>query len=127
MPITKSAHKALRSSLRKAEVNRRIKSQVKTMIDAVKAQPTQENLSRVYSAIDRAVKNNTFHRNKGARLKAGLIRLLPKTEMGKKLEVTKKTAKKVVPKKATQKAVAKKAPAKKSAPKAKTSKSVSKK
>lgn len=108
MPITKSAHKALRSSLRKAEVNRRIKSQVKTMMDAVKAQPTQESLSRAYSAIDRAVKNNTFHRNKGARLKSALIKLLPKAEMGKKLEV----APKVQPKKTAKKAPVKKVAAK---------------
>jgi len=116
MPITSSAKKALRGSLRKAEVNRKIKSRVKTMIDKVKAEPTQANLAEAYSAIDRAVKGNIFHRNRGARMKAQLSKLLPKTEMGKKLKrqvvKTKKTKKSAKAKKVTKK-IAKKPVAKK--------------
>lgn len=76
MPLLKNAIKALKVSQRKAEVNRRVKSQTKTAIDTFKAQPTAENLSTAFSRIDRAVKNNIFHKNKAARMKSSLSSLL---------------------------------------------------
>lgn len=137
MPILTGSKKALRSSLRKAVINRRIKSQVKTAIDSYKAQPTQANLAEAMSTIDKAVKGHIFHRNKGARLKGQLSKLLPKNEVGKKLikkaaarpvkkhAKTAKSTKKAAPKKAVKsvkpkaakktavKSTAKKSPAKK--------------
>ena len=109
MPITKSAKKALRGSLRKAEVNRRIKSRVKTVIDKFKTEPTQTNLTKAYSAIDRAVKGNIFHRNKGARMKSRLAKFLLAKGVSKKVEKVKKTAKpkKSVAKKSTIKKIVK--------------------
>ena len=71
MPILQNAKKALRSSQRKAEVNRRIKSRMKTMMDKVKAEPTPENLRNAYAAIDTAAKR-VIHPNRAARLKSQL-------------------------------------------------------
>lgn len=76
MPILPSAKKALRASRRKAQVNRQIRSQVKTVRDRVEAEPTQENLQTAYSTIDKAVKKNVFHQNKGARIKSQLAKLV---------------------------------------------------
>ncbi len=75
MPITKSAKKALKQSRKKAVFNRRIKSKVKQVIQAFKKKPTKENLKEVYSALDKAVKRNIFHKNKAARLKSKLSKL----------------------------------------------------
>jgi ribosomal protein S20 len=78
MPILKNAKKALRVSKRKAEFKRPVKSRVKTMSDKMKKEPTADNLSSAFSAIDRAVKKHIFHRNKAARLKAQMSKLIAK-------------------------------------------------
>lgn len=76
MPLLHNAQKALRSSQAKAVINRRIKSQVKTSMDAVKAKPGSETVSAAFAALDRAAKRGLFHRNKVARLKSQLSRRL---------------------------------------------------
>lgn len=75
MPILKNAKKALRSSKRKAIVNSRVRSRMKTAVDAVKAASSVETISEAYSRIDRAVKHNLIHKNKAGRLKSQLSKL----------------------------------------------------
>ena len=70
MPLLKNAKKALRASIRKAKINSRSRSQVKTATKAVTAGADKETISTAYSAIDRASKRNLIHRNKAARLKS---------------------------------------------------------
>lgn len=77
MPILKNAKKALRVSRRKTLINRRVKSMVKTIVDKMKLEPTAQNLKEAFSAIDTAAKSNIFHRNKAARYKSQLSKLLP--------------------------------------------------
>lgn len=109
MPILKNAKKALRVSKRKTVINSRIKSRMKTLVDAFKKAPTMESLSAAYSAVDTAVKKNIIQKNKAARLKSQLSAVLPKGEAGtkvtkkavsvaKKAKKTTKTAKKAVKK-----------------------------
>ena len=93
MPILHNAHKALRVSKRKAASRQPIKSKVKTMTDAMKSKPTGENLSSAFSAIDRAVKRNIFHKKQGARLKSHLSKLIQTGEST--AEVTKVAKSKV--------------------------------
>lgn len=76
MPILKNAKKALRSSQKKAEVNGRIKSMLKTMTDKMVKTPTQEVLNLAFSAIDKAKKRNVIHANKAARLKSRMSKLV---------------------------------------------------
>ncbi|HKY74055.1 MAG TPA: 30S ribosomal protein S20 [Patescibacteria group bacterium] len=78
MPILAHAKKALRQAIRRTVFNRPIKSRVKTMSDLVKKTPSLDNLKKAYSAIDTAVKRNIFHKNKAARLKSQLSKLLAK-------------------------------------------------
>ena len=77
MPILKNAKKALRSSQRKALVNRRVRSRAATALKVVRKEPTLEGVKAAFSAIDRAVKSHMFHRNKAARLKSQISKLLP--------------------------------------------------
>lgn len=86
MPILQNAKKALRSSQKKAVYNQKVKSKVKNMIDKMKKEPSVEALNNVFSAIDKAVKRNIFHKNKAARLKSQMSKLL-KVEA----KITKKT------------------------------------
>ncbi|HSW89860.1 MAG TPA: 30S ribosomal protein S20 [Patescibacteria group bacterium] len=76
MPITKSALKALRQDKKRAIMNQPVRSRVKSSMDAVKAAPKLETLSSAFSALDRAVKRHIIHRNKAARLKSQLSKLV---------------------------------------------------
>jgi small subunit ribosomal protein S20 len=76
MPILQNAKKALRATARKTEYNQQVKSRAKTMMDKVRKEPTKENLSSSYQAIDKATKRKVFHANKAARLKSQLARLV---------------------------------------------------
>jgi len=76
MPILKNAKKALRASERKTIANGQIKSRLKTAVDSMKKSPTAEKLSSAFSAIDRSVKKNILQKNKAARIKASLSKLL---------------------------------------------------
>lgn len=76
MPLLQNAKKALRVSKRKNLVNQQIKSKMKTSVDAMKANPSQENLDKAYETIDMAAKRNIIHYNKAARHKSQLATLL---------------------------------------------------
>jgi small subunit ribosomal protein S20 len=122
MPILANAKKALRASKRKAVVNNRIRSRVKTSMDNVRKDPSQESLKEAYSAIDIASKKNVIHRNKAARLKSQMAKLdnkkTGKQEDKKKPAAAKAKASKKAVKKETKKPAAAKASANK--PKAKS-------
>ena len=120
MPLLPNAKKALRVSKRKTVVNSRVRSIVKTMVDKVKKSPTAENLRSAYSSVDTAVKQNLIHKNKAARVKAQLSKLVKPAKKAEKVAVAKvatTTAKKAAAKKTTKKAAPKKTTAKKTAKK----------
>lgn len=76
MPILRNAKKALRVSKKKTELNRVIKSQVKTAVTKAKKASSDATLSKAFSAIDKAVKKNILHRNKAGRMKSQLSKLV---------------------------------------------------
>lgn len=76
MPILKNAKKALRSSKRKAVVNSRTRSKMRTAVAAVQTSATKETVSEAFSRIDRAVKKNLIHKNKAARMKSQVARMI---------------------------------------------------
>lgn len=78
MPLLKHAKKALRASARKTEFNKQVKSRIKTEVALMKGQPDNNQLGKAFSAIDKALKRHLLHRNKAARMKAQLSRLLTK-------------------------------------------------
>ena len=82
MPITKSAKKALRVSLRKKAVNDRTKKVLKEGSKAVQKLATAKqwkeakaSLSTAYSVIDKAVKKGVIKKNTAARKKARLSKI----------------------------------------------------
>lgn len=72
MPVTRTATRALRKSLRKQTVNVRRKKTMKTAVKSLIKTPSVKNLSEAYSQIDKAVKNNLVQKNKAARMKSSL-------------------------------------------------------
>ena len=105
MPILANAKKALRVSKKKTLINKRVKSLLKTFVDKVFKSPTAENASEAFSRVDKAVKKNVIHKNKAARMKQQISKVVA----GKAPVAATKT------KAAVKKTAAKKKPAKKSA------------
>lgn len=76
MPLLRNAKKALRQSYARAEVNQKLKSRVKTALDAAKSKPSNITLGTAFSALDKALKHHIFHANRVARVKSQLSRLV---------------------------------------------------
>jgi small subunit ribosomal protein S20 len=95
MPISLSAKKSLRKSLKNNKENVLFKNKVKLTIKNFLAKPTEESIKEAYSMVDKAVKKGIFHFNKGSRLKAKFARQL---KSGETTKVVVKKAKKSVKK-----------------------------
>ena len=83
MPNTKSALKAMRSSLRRFENNRGIRARLKTLekafltdVEAKNAEEASNSLNKVISAYDKAAKTNVIHWAKADRKKSRLMKRL---------------------------------------------------
>ena len=85
MPITTSAKKALRQSIRRRERNieksegyKRAIKDYKKLVAAKKPGEAKTALQKVYKALDKAAKTNVISKNKASRLKSRLAKLLSK-------------------------------------------------
>ena len=83
MPITKSAKKALRQSLKRREQNlarmRKLKSVIKDFKKSLQEkniEEAQKKLALVYKALDKSAKINLNKKNKASRLKSRLAQRL---------------------------------------------------
>ena len=78
MPVTKTAKRALRVSGRKEKVNDRIKTGLEIALRMAKKQKTEKAVRKAISLTDRAAKKNVIHKNKAARIKSSLSKLINK-------------------------------------------------
>lgn len=78
MPVTKTAKRALRGSKRKKIVNDKIVSNLESSIRSAKKLKTKKAISTASSYADRAAKSKFIHKNKAARIKSQLSKLLKK-------------------------------------------------
>jgi len=83
MPIIKSAKKALRQNIRRRKINLKKKTELKSVIKQYKKliatgekEKARQQLSLVYKKLDKAAKINLIKKNKAARLKSRLSKLL---------------------------------------------------
>lgn len=90
MPVTKSAKRALRGSREKEKVNKIIKTNLDIAIRVAKKSKLAEKILKAISLADRAVKKRVLHKNKAARIKSTLSKLLPKTKISAKEKSPKK-------------------------------------
>ena len=96
MPVTKTAKRALRGSLRKKTVNSQIISKLEILLRLAKKSGKAKDISNVFSLADRAAKKNVIHKNKAARIKSSASKLLNKNKVQiKSLVKTKKASKSV--------------------------------
>lgn len=76
MPVTKTAKRALRGSKRKEIVNKISLSRLEIAIKKAKKSKKQDDVVNASSLADRVAKSKTIHKNKAARIKSQLARLL---------------------------------------------------
>lgn len=92
MPIIKSAIKKLRKDRVRTVKNKAKKETLKGLIKKARLAKTAASLSAVYSALDKAAKTHLIHKNKAARLKSRLSKVIaqktkppPKKELKNRL------------------------------------------
>lgn len=93
MPVTKTAKRALRSSKRKAKINSLILKNLEIAIRTAKKTKSPKDVRRASSLADRAAKKRAVHKNKSARIKSALSKLLKK-EKRAEIKSERKTKKK---------------------------------
>jgi len=83
MPITKSAKKALRQARKRERRNllwknkiKKIKKDIKRLIENKKIAEAKKILPQFYKAVDKAAKNNIIKKNTAARKKSRLTKLI---------------------------------------------------
>ncbi|MBI1971250.1 MAG: 30S ribosomal protein S20 [Candidatus Wildermuthbacteria bacterium] len=85
MPITKSAKKALRQSIRRRAQNLKVKNTLKALVKRVRMLALQKNsgearaiLPALFKALDKAAKLNVIAKNTASRHKSRLTKLISK-------------------------------------------------
>lgn len=78
MPVTKTAKRALRSSERKKVFNMRILNSLERATRSAKREKTLKAVRLAISFCDKAAKKGLIHKNKAARFKSRLAKLIAK-------------------------------------------------
>ena len=78
MPVTVGAIRKLRADKKKAAVNLVVKKAYKEAVSVMRKRPTAKNLTEVFRRLDRAAKSQVIKKNKAARLKSRLSKLIKK-------------------------------------------------
>lgn len=78
MPVTTTAKRALRSSKKKGSINAIILGKLEVAIRVAKKSKTVQKITAAVTLTDRAAKKRVIHKNKAARIKSQLAKLLEK-------------------------------------------------
>lgn len=119
MPLLKHAKKKLKQDKVRAVRNKKVKNTFKLSVKKAKEGASEKTVSTAFKAIDKAVKKNIIHKNKAARMKSSLSKLVSGKSKPAGTTATKTTTTKAKPtvKTATKKVTKTKTTAKKSSPK----------
>ncbi len=93
MPVTKTAKRALRASRRKEIINKKVLSSLESIVRLAKKSKKESEIRKAISTVDRAAKKKTIHKNKAARIKSSLSKIL-KTKVITKTTKASKSSKK---------------------------------
>jgi small subunit ribosomal protein S20 len=84
MPVTKTAKRALRSSRSKEVVNKLTIGKLEVAVRQARKTKNSEKIIKAVSLADRAAKRKIIHKNKAARIKSQMNKLLSKKSGGQK-------------------------------------------
>lgn len=91
MPVTKSAIKKLRRD-KKITINRKsLKDKLERSLSKAKKEKSKKAIQEAQSIVDKAIKINLVNKNKGARIKSQLFKMVKPTTIKKKISRKKKT------------------------------------
>ncbi len=76
MPLLKNAKKKLRQDKGRTMRNRKMKDAYRDNVKAAKTKKTKAAVSKAFSSIDKAAKQNIIHKNKAARLKSSIAKAI---------------------------------------------------
>jgi len=76
MPLLRHAKKKLRQDKKRTAANRKVKVLFRSLLKKAKTEKTPEAVSKAFSALDKAAKQNIIHENKAGRLKSSLSKTL---------------------------------------------------
>ena len=94
MPVTKTAKRALRGSKRKQKVNKSIIARLEMAMREAKSSKKAGAVQKAISLVDRAAKKKVIHKNKAARIKSQLAKLVKPIKTVKKAKSKKSKKKK---------------------------------
>jgi small subunit ribosomal protein S20 len=78
MPVIRSAKKKLKVDKKRESANKKAKSFIDLTVKKALKKPTSESIRAAFKAVDKAVKKDIFHKNKAARIKSKLAKLINK-------------------------------------------------
>ncbi len=87
MPVIHSAKKKMRQDKFRTKVNKEKKETLKKTLKMVRQKPTLENIRKTQSVIDKMAKAHLIHKNKAARLKSQIARLISNVNEKTKINV----------------------------------------
>lgn len=80
MPNIKSAKKKMRQDVKKTSMNKKYSKKLDDVLINIrktgKGSKNKDLIKKAYSAVDKAAKKNIVHKNKAARLKSRISRLI---------------------------------------------------
>lgn len=91
MPVIKSAKKKLRKDKKRKIVNDLLREGLKKAIKDATKNPSLESIKKATKATDKAAKNNLMHKNKAARIKSKLSKLVKSSPTKTVIKQNKKT------------------------------------
>lgn len=93
MPVIKSAIKKLRKDLKRTKTNDAIRKTLESTVKAARKAKSEKAVQKAFSVLDKAKKNHILHKNRAARVKSSLSKLLVKKTLPpvKKTPTPKKT------------------------------------
>jgi small subunit ribosomal protein S20 len=78
MPVIKSAKKKLKVDKKRESSNKKTLAVIDIAIKKAQKKPTPESIRIAFKAVDKGVKKDIFHKNKAARIKSRLSKLIAK-------------------------------------------------
>ncbi len=78
MPVIKQALKKMRRDRKRTKDTMRVRDSVRSVVKSMRRTPSKKALSHAFQILDKAAKKNIIHKNKAARLKSRLAKLLTK-------------------------------------------------
>lgn len=76
MPVIKSAKKKLRQDKKRTAQNKTVRNLLKNLVKKAKKKPSEKAIREASKIADKAAKKHIIHKNKAARIKSTLSKLL---------------------------------------------------